>query len=146
MACSTKGGRGGGGGAGRLLKYAVGLPVAFKVGMDLGNLVSPLQSHYVEDERDKKTDVWNAVGNELVEQVKTSPPLRDRLGGEAAASRVQVSDVLTLSKSHLNWQFFTHCPPTEDTSKVLCSALFPSCPCNDAEQSTLIRKRACGTR
>jgi hypothetical protein len=99
-----------------MVRYAVGLPIAFKLGLDLGNLVSPLQSHYLEDEKEKKTDVWNAVGSDLVEQVKTSTPLQAQLGSEPA-SRVQVSDVLSLSKSHLKWQFFTHCSP--DDSKVL---------------------------
>ncbi|ELR16253.1 uncharacterized protein ACA1_310820 [Acanthamoeba castellanii str. Neff] len=106
---------GSGGGGGRMVRYAVGLPIAFKLGLDLGNLVSPLQSHYLEDEKEKKTDVWNAVGSDLVEQVKTSTPLQAQLGSEPA-SRVQVSDVLSLSKSHLKWQFFTHCSP--DDSKV----------------------------
>jgi len=104
---------------GRLLKYVVGLPLAFKLGLDLSNVIPPIKSHYYEDDATKRRELWNAVGKAVVEQSTANEAVRKRFGMVSKSTELTVTGTLSLGPSSLKWHVFTRCPPMQTDKEEL---------------------------
>ncbi len=90
---------------GKLWKYIVGLPIAAKVGLDLGYSAEALRSHYFYGESEKIT-IWNEKGEHLIQELKASSNLAKHLGSKSL-SDVRVRGTAQFIPGSLDWEFFT---------------------------------------
>ncbi len=90
---------------GKLWRYLIGLPIAAKVGLDLGYSAEALRSHYFYGEAEKIT-IWNEKGEHLIQELKANSNLAKHLGSKSL-SDVRVRGTAQFIPGSLDWEFFT---------------------------------------